>query len=164
MLSPVKMVDIELSKPLPTFEGLDGYIALKGLVRLHGAPIGYIQAPLIAGGCTDKTLSKLILEKHSWKIICQLLENGLATPHHPDSLRLEDLFDLPQPQYQGTLPLVTVAVCTRDRPADLDICCEALSHLDYPHLDILIVDNAPSNEASERLVQEKYPNFRYVKE
>ncbi|NEQ16949.1 MAG: hypothetical protein F6K44_25575 [Moorea sp. SIO3E2] len=46
MLYPIKVVDIELSRPLTTLDGLDGYIAVKGLVRFHGAPIGYVQAPI----------------------------------------------------------------------------------------------------------------------
>ncbi|MBW4650313.1 MAG: glycosyltransferase [Kastovskya adunca ATA6-11-RM4] len=164
MLNPIKVVDIELSRPLVKFEGLDGYMGLQGLVRLHGAPIGYIKAPVTAGCVSAKTLSTLILEQHSWSIIHHLLQNGLAAPPRPEKLRLEDLFDVPPPQYSGTLPLVTVAVCTRDRPTDLALCLDALSLLDYPALDILVVDNAPSSDATKCLVQTKYPHVRYVTE
>ena len=41
-------------------------------------------------------------------------------------------------------PLVTVAVCTRDRADDLARCLDALCRLDYPTLDFLVVDNAPA--------------------
>ena len=65
-------------------------------------------------------------------------------------------------RYVGTLPLVTVAVCTRDRTDDLARCLDSLSCLDYPALEVLVVDNAPSSNATERLVRTRYPNWRYV--
>ena len=164
MLYPIKVVDIELSRPIQTVEGLDGYLGLKGLIRLHGVPIGYVNAPVTLGHCTAETLSKLILEQHSWGIICQLLKNGMASPQHPEDLTLENLIGLPPVEYSGEWPLVTVAVCTRDRPEDMKLCLEALSHLDYPNLDILVVDNAPQTESTKELVETHYPSVRYVRE
>ncbi|MEP0911471.1 glycosyltransferase [Leptolyngbya sp. GB1-A1] len=164
MLYPIKVVDIELSRPIPTVEGLDGYMGLKGLVRLHGVPIGYVNAPVTLGRCTAETLSKLILEQHSWGIICQLLKNGMSSPQHPEELTLENLIGLPPVEYSGEWPLVTVAVCTRDRPDDMKLCLEALSNLDYPNLDILVIDNAPQTEATQELVKTHYPTVRYVRE
>jgi O-antigen biosynthesis protein len=164
MLYPIKVVDIELSRPLTTIEGLDGYMGLQGLVRLHGTPIGYIKVPVTAGRVSAKTLSKSVLEEHSWSITHHLLQNGLASSSRPEGLRLEDLFDVPPPEYTGTLPLVTVAVCTRDRTSDLALCLDALNQLDYPNLDLLVVDNAPTSDATKELVQTKYPNVRYVLE
>lgn len=163
MLTPLKVIDVELSHPLTTIGGLDGYMGVHGLVRLHGVPIGYVEAPITSGCCEAATLSKLILEQHSHKIIQQLLANGLAAPPKLEGLRLEDLFDVPPPVFEGTLPLVTVAVCTRDRSSDLALCLDALSQLDYPALDLLVIDNAPSSDETEHLVQ-GYPNIRYVRE
>jgi GT2 family glycosyltransferase len=161
MLYPIKVVDIELSQPIPTLEGLAGYMGLQALVRLHGVPLGYVKAPITNGRCTAEALSKLILEQHNRKIIQTLLQNGLAALPNPEGLRLEDLFDVPPPEYEGELPLVTVAVCTRDRAADLAICLEALIKLDYPKLDILVIDNAPTSEATKELVNQ-YPQVRYT--
>ena len=139
MLYPIKVVDIELSHAIPTFDGLENYMGLQGLVRLHGVPLGYIKAPICLGRCTAETLSKLILEHLSWPIICQLLKNGLASPQRSGDLTLEALIDLPPVEYVQEWPLVTVAVCTRDRPDDIKLCLEAISKLEYPHLDILVV-------------------------
>jgi glycosyltransferase involved in cell wall biosynthesis len=161
MLYPIKVINIELSHPLKTIDGLEGYMKLQGLVRLHGVPIGYIQAPITNGHCKAETISKLILEEHSWKIIQTLLKNRLAASPKPEGFRLEELFDVPLPEYKGELPLVTVAVCTRDRASDLAICLEALCCLDYPKLDLLVVDNAPTNEATKELVSQ-YPQVRYT--
>lgn len=164
MLYPIKVVDIELSQPIPTLEGLETYMGLQALVRLHGVPLGYVKAPVSLGKCTAATLSKLILEQHSWAIINQLLKQGLASPQRSGDLRLEDLVHLPPVEYAGEWPLVTVAVCTRDRPDDMNLCLEALSKLDYPHLDILVVDNAPQTEGTKDLVEAHYPQVRYVRE
>jgi GT2 family glycosyltransferase len=164
MLYPIKVVEIELSQPIPDFEGLEKYMGLQALVRLHGVPLGYVKAPISLGRCTAATLGKLILEQHSWAIICQLLKNGLASPQRSEDLTLEALIDLPPVEYAGEWPLVTVAVCTRDRPEDMKLCLEAISKLDYPHLDILVVDNAPQTEATKELVESQYPQVRYVRE
>jgi O-antigen biosynthesis protein len=164
MLFPIKVVDIELSKPIPTFEGLEKYMGLQGLVRLHGVPLGYVKAPISLGCCTAETLSKLILEQHSWSIICQLLKNGLASPQRSADLKLEELINLLPTEVIQDWPLVTVAVCTRDRPEDLKLCLAAISKLDYPNLDILVVDNAPQTDATRTLVETCYPAVRYVYE
>ncbi|MEO1095008.1 MAG: glycosyltransferase [Cyanobacteria bacterium J06638_28] len=164
MLCPIKVVDIELSEPIPSFAGLDSYYALKGLVRLQGVPLGYVQAPVTSGQCSAQTLSKLILEQYSWAIVCQLVKNGLVSPQRSEALCLEDLTQLPGADFEGVMPLVTVAVCTRDRPEDMKVCLEAISQLDYPDLDVLVIDNAPTTEGTKVLIDEQYPQVRYVRE
>jgi hypothetical protein len=161
MFNCIKITDIELNRPLVSIENLGGYEKLKGLVRLHGKPFGYIQLPVIGDRVSATSLHKAIIEQHSSNIIHQLLRNGLAALSQPNGLCIADLFDVSPPKYSGTLPLVTVAVCTRDRTADLELCLQGLNCLDYPALDILVVDNAPSSDATERLVR-AYPNVRYV--
>ena len=164
MLYPVKVIDIELSQPIPTLTGLEQYMGLQGLVRLQGAPLGYVKAPISFGRCSAARLSQLILEQQGEAIICQLLKSGLASPQQPEDLTLESLIDLPPITHSGEQPLVTVAVCTRDRPEDMKRCLEAITQLDYPHLDILAVDNAPQTEATKELVETHYPHVRYVRE
>jgi GT2 family glycosyltransferase len=60
-----------------------------------------------------------------------------------------------QAQTTWRLPPVTVAICTRDRPAELQRCIEQLRRLDYPQVQILIVDNGqdpvPAREIAERM-------------
>ena len=43
-------------------------------------------------------------------------------------------------------PRCTVVIPTRDRPSELDRCLKAVTSLDYPRFDVLVVDNAPSDE------------------
>lgn len=165
MLHPIKVIDIELSQPIPSFEGLDEYMGLQGLVRLNGVPLGYVKAPISLGSCTKATLSKLIRDDYSYAIMEQLLLNGLASPMRSEDLKFEDLIDLPLTEHMGEWPLVTVAVCTRDRPNELKLCLEAISKLDYSNLEIIVVDNASKTVATKDLIEAYYPNHvRYVLE
>lgn len=49
-------------------------------------------------------------------------------------------------------PTITVAVCTRDRSDLLGECLAALGRLESPPDEILVVDNAPSDDRTRRLV------------
>jgi cellulose synthase/poly-beta-1,6-N-acetylglucosamine synthase-like glycosyltransferase len=158
---PMKVVEVELSQPLANFSGLAGYQALHGLVRLHGAPLGWVRLPLVSGRCSAAALSKAILEQHSWPIIRHLVADGLHAPLEPRGLRLEQLLEQPHPRYTGAFPTVTVAVCTRERVADLARCLAALVQLEYPALELLVVDNAPRSAATQQLVS-RFPQVRYV--
>lgn len=55
---------------------------------------------------------------------------------------------------RGTLtsPPCTVVICTRDRPELLDRCLAALAGLTYPRYDVLVVDNAPSDDRARLVV------------
>jgi glycosyltransferase involved in cell wall biosynthesis len=57
-------------------------------------------------------------------------------------------------------PRVTIAICTRNRPADLRRCLTAARRVRGPIREILVVDNAPSN-GETRQVAEEY-QVRYV--
>jgi O-antigen biosynthesis protein len=158
---PIKVLDIELRHPLEDIQGLDGYEAVQALVRLGGKPIGYVKIPLTAGYCPAATVSRAVMERHSMMIVGQALRNGLtSTPG--DGFRLVDLSSASRRDEHQLLPLVTVAVCTRDRTAQLAGCLAALVRLDYPALDWLVVDNAPRDPTTARLVHERYPQVRYV--
>jgi glycosyltransferase involved in cell wall biosynthesis len=161
MLSRIKVMDIDLDRPLTDIEGLDGYAALKGLVRLHHTPIGYVQVAVTSGRCAVTTLRKAIVEQHHRAIFSHLLADGLATPQRGGA-GVIDWLNASHPVYSGPFPVVTVAVCTRDRTAQLAGCLDALLRLDYPALDLVVVDNAPRDTTTARLVRERYPQVRYV--
>lgn len=65
-------------------------------------------------------------------------------------------------------PSITVIVCTRNRTAQLADCLAALLRLDYPDYQILIIDNAPSDNGTAQLVKqvarETAVGVRYVRE
>jgi O-antigen biosynthesis protein len=161
MSSRIKVMDIDLDRPLSDIDGLDGYAFLQGVVRLHHTPIGYVQVAVTGGRCTGATLRKAIGERHHWTIISHLLADGLATPRRGPA-GVMDWLNASHPVYSGPFPLVTVAVCTRDRTPQLAECLAALCQLDYPALDLLVIDNAPRDTTTARLVRARYPQVRYV--
>ncbi len=164
MHGPIKVIDIELSQQLLDIEGLNGYSKLKALIRLYDAPIGYINIPVYGNRCHSTQIAKEILDQHSWNIMREIVYHGLANPMEPSGLSIEDLLQLKPQKYEGPTPLVTVAVCTRDRTNNLMLCLDSLQKLEYPALEILVVDNAPTSESTKQLVKSKYPNTRYVHE
>lgn len=168
MLHRTRLVDIELSRPPEAVEGLDGYVTLKALIRLHGSPIGSIEIPVDDGRCSAAVIRRAILERYNRPIIRRLLIDLLASPPNSDGWQVADLFRAPHPERQESpttvesLPTVTVAVCTRNHTTDLAICLESLNRLEYADLDLLVVDNAPEDDSTERLVRNDFPNVRYV--
>ena len=165
MFKPVKVIEIELSRPLVPITGLDGWGALYALIRWHGTPLGYLTRPLQEGSCSTAALAGSIARRHGTILLRHRLRAALQTPWQPpDGPSLADLLTAVPPAYAGHSPLVTVAVCTRDRTADLSRCLDALVEVDYPALDRLVVDNAPSSDDTGRLIESQYPGVRYVRE
>lgn len=161
-LYPIKLIDVELSQPIAEVTGLEKYIALKALVRHHGQPLATIQLPISNGKVSASQLQEAIVKDCSWPIIRQGLIQRLEHPIPAEGLQAADLLSGVVPPNHDRQTLVTVAVCTRNRAQDLRLCLDSLNQLDYPHLDIVIIDNAPSDSSTEALVTGEYPHMRYV--
>ncbi len=74
-----------------------------------------------------------------------------------DSLDVAGLGRMPvNADAAAAAPAITVVIATRDRPQLLDRCLQSLLALDYPNFDVLIVDNAPSSDATEQLIEDRY--------
>lgn len=160
----IKMADVELSAPPEPLEDVDGYQALRAMVRLHGVPIGYVEVPLFGTTFTGADLQRIILRRLAGPVIRHHLMDALAAPLPLEGMDLEGLLNAPHPAPGGESTLVTVAVCTRDRPEELKLCLDSLVRQDHPQLDVLVVDNAPATDATKRLVEDSYPEVRYVRE
>lgn len=59
---------------------------------------------------------------------------------------------------------LTVAVCTRNRPEQLRRCLRSLCEQKQRLAEIIIVDNAPSDDRSRTIVKEEFPGVRYIEE
>jgi O-antigen biosynthesis protein len=168
----IGIADVELTPPLPTIVGLAGYAAVRAVARLHGVPVAEPTVPASAGQATPEALADALVARHLPELTRHLLHRWLARPAGADAPSWEDISDgldaaaiaaLPEPP-EPPLPFASVAVCTRDRPEDLARCLDAISALDYPRFEVLIVDNAPRTDATKRLVRERFPQFHYVHE
>src|SRR5262249_55926564 len=67
--------------------------------------------------------------------------------------------ELPESQH-AFQPSCCIVVCTRNRPDQLGRCLKAVAGLSYPHFDVLVVDNAPTDNRA-REVAERW-NARYL--
>lgn len=137
--------------------------AARVLVRLHGAPLGYVTVPVGDAGPDAGAVARGARRQFADAVADHLAEDGLTAP-----------LDLPLPAAGGHCPelaeydeLVSVVVCTRDRGDVLTGCLDRLAALTHPHLEIVVVDNAPTDDRTRRLVEAvaaEDPRFRYVVE
>jgi glycosyltransferase involved in cell wall biosynthesis len=58
-------------------------------------------------------------------------------------------------------PLVTVAVRSRTAASQLQPCLDSLLRLDYPALDLVLIDASDDRRHVEALVRDRYPQIRY---
>ncbi len=161
MQSPLKVVDLELSQPIAALQDLTGYLGIWGLVRWQGVPIGVVQVPVVNGGCEANRLKQAILDQQGEAMLRQvLIQSAIAGElARPIASQLRR----PSKARNHLQPKVTVVVCTRDRAAQLAACLTALCQLRYSNLELLVIDNAPSDQTTQTLVQQ-YPQVRYVQE
>jgi glycosyltransferase involved in cell wall biosynthesis len=187
----VKVVDIELSQPVPPLAGLEGYEAVWLLVKLHGLPVGDVKIPNFLPSLEPAFLIEEIVTELGWQILLHLLEDNLlsrsgfgaaalnlepenAGDARPSWGQIQNM--LTNLNYSGEPPCigwrrskaiwpVTVSVCTRNGADRLGACLNALEKLDYPDYEILIVDNAPSDNAVWQLLEQRGASkYRYVVE
>ena len=161
---PIHVTDLtlEIGRSLPDQETPSDYQTLLGLVRLHGTPVGWIDQGLESARCDGRALTASILARHESAILEHLLSDALANGRF--SGRPRDLIETPHPSRSEPGASLTVAVCTRDRPVELAGCLASLSRLDPPATAVLVVDNAPADGRTERLVRANHPGVRYVRE
>lgn len=94
----------------------------------------------------------------------QVIERRAALPWDEEEAASDNYTIQPPHKIKLTrFPLVTVAVCTRDRHKSLERCLNSLAQLKYPRLEVVVVDNASKTDQT-RSVVEQYPQFRYVLE
>lgn len=162
---PIKVLEIELSRPLTDIVGLDGYRMARILVRRDHAPVGMIDVPVVNGRCAADQIIGTAESELADRLAAIALDNLVGAATQMDRLDVTTAVSAPPlvPDIQ-TWPLVTVAVCTRDRTESLADCLRAIGKLDYPALDVLVVDNAPQTDATQQLLAAEFPQFRYVRE
>ncbi len=159
LVAPVCVMDLEWSDGPRPIEVEARYTAVRALVRVHGAPVAWVVLPLEAGRCaTDRVAAAFT--RVAPAVVAHLAADALAAP---GGWAAEGLLQAAHPVWSGPFPRVTVAVCTRDRTHHLARCLESLAALDYPDLDVLVVDNAPTSDATRDLVR-RHPGVRYVRE
>ena len=163
MRKPTFVCDYELSAPSDERSDLHRFGDARVLLRLHGRPLGHTRVPIIDGRVDLESLERKIVRDYLPRFASLLAERAIASSVLPSDLDPERLL-VPPSNGRASTPTVTVAVCTRDRTVDLARCLAALHRVDYPNLDILVVDNAPVTDETAALVRDRFPAVRYVRE
>lgn len=161
---PIKVTDLELLGRIEGLSHLDGYESAKLLVRLAGTPLGWTTVPVVDGHCDAHTLGSAARRDLLEPLVRELVYRRVGEPLTDTALDIRELLAFEPQRVSRVRPEISVAVCTRDRPRELDLCLAAIARLAMPAAEVLVVDNAPSSDATERLVRERYPNVRYVRE
>ena len=133
--TPALVTDVELTAPadLPA----EGRGRAWVVVRDHGLPVGMLTLDLPASAA---------------EVVAAFAGQRVADPAALHAARERARRD-------GAS--VTAVVCTRERPDALRRCLASLAAQDYPRAGILVVDNAPTGDATRRVVDE-FPAVRYV--
>lgn len=149
---------------MPTLVDLEGYEAVEAMVHLHGAPLGSVRVPITGGSCSASSLADAIVKQVGSSALMHLVDDWLATGFPSERGTPGSLLSIEHPDPSPDLPSISVAVCTRDRSEHLAACLASIELLRYPSLDVVVVDNAPTNDFTESLVRKRFPRFRYVRE
>lgn len=161
----MKLISIDVERPLPSLApGRSDTGELCALIRLHGHALGLLHLDASQTYSTTE-LARLILDRFSSRIIEHLVEDGLAIGDLSSVTDASTVLPSRCPNQETQWPVVTVAVCTRNRAERLEECLTALEELEYRAdcLDLLVVDNAPSDSATKTLVA-SHTRIRYVVE
>jgi GT2 family glycosyltransferase len=122
------------------------------LVRMHGAPLGYVSLPLRP----EATLAERV-RNAAESSVAESLERHLRRDTAADTASAS-------PDWGGQVGCparfshdaagISIVVCTRDRPDVLQECLRALMLVSYTPLEILVVDNAPTGDITKKVVSE----------
>lgn len=112
--------------------------------------VGQVWLPVQNGRINQIELEDSIFNPCSWPLWQQISEENFSKLFSSQSNRI--------------LPKATVAVCTRDRPADLAQCLEGFMKLIDDGQEYLVVDNCPTTNATFQIVQKFNGRIRYIRE
>jgi GT2 family glycosyltransferase len=135
---PAKVLHLEVSEQIKPVWAMERYDTLHILVRYHGRPIGWVNIsnkPRHAMISSDQ-VREAIAAQASWQLALGCLHESLKT----------------STKRRAESPAISVVVCTRDRADELAGCLSTLMALKYSVYEVIVVDNAPSNNKTANLV------------
>ena len=152
------VIQCELSVEVPAIAAPAPGVTALVLVRLFSEPIGMLSLTLSERGLEPAELAAEIAAELGSELrerfadcaiawTGSLPTNGLEPGRIPSFIKGRE-----RALAEG--PEITVAICTRNRPDDLARALDSLQHQRYPRLRMLVVDNAPTDDRTRRLVSE----------
>jgi len=169
--SPALMLEVELTEPLPAVSYDGQHRRAWVLGRLHGEAVGTCIVGLGEEGLTPAQLGALLWPELREPVAERFLAAGMPAPGTltGEGLAADEAtwpFLVRRSEVLARAPMMSVVICTRDRPEQLDNCLRHFEQQEYPRFEVVVVDNAPSGDAV-RAVTESRPGpvtYRYVVE
>lgn len=139
---------MEISEPIRGVKLTDEENGIGLVVRRSGLPIAFVLRDTKPGETLEAgTIEEWIGREAGLKIVAEAIRTELDSAPREQNLRS-----------------LTVAICTRARTDALARCLDSLAPLRDRHgFEILVVDNAPPDEATADLIA-KRPGIRYARE
>ncbi len=173
---PWKILHLKLEEEIPRISQ-DSYPELLYVfLWWHDIPLGNLvlspeQLPLEADELLNLAIQTItptveaLLSSENNAVVAKKSDNISADRIE---LELKKLTQRPLEQLQidvdnSTNQSISVVICTRDRPQQLAECLFSLQNLPQPPEEIVVVDNAPSSDATRELVKQM-PGVKYTLE
>jgi len=181
---PWRVVHRRIDEPDAAVTHKDGYGGVYLVLWLADVPVGHLVIPTDRLPTGPHEFRQLALEAATPSIGDHIFERGFRSaprdawyPQDDDDLlHLEELTGCDRPldrfremwtekdrKARAARPTVTVIVCTRDRPRELERCLASLHRSSTAPDEIIVVDNAPVTEQT-REVCIRRAEVRYVRE
>jgi glycosyltransferase involved in cell wall biosynthesis len=173
---PIRLLEVALENPLPDLlpeKSASGEVYKRGraLARVQGQLLGIVNLKLDQGGLTAQELADQIWKALDGEINDYLQEGGFPQVALLDSTGLgvsvASDYEGDRDRAPENLPYVEIVIATHDRTESLAATIESLLGIDYPDFGIIVVDNAPSTNTTEDLIQQtcnKHNQIRYIRE
>ena len=169
--TPVELTEVDIAGALPALEPSPGAQSrrVRVLVRLATEPLGHLELDLDDAGMAPAELGRQILDRFGAQVDERLIAAGLpvATSLAEEGLGL-DPGSTPHVQTRAKMladaPLFSVVISTRDRGPQLAGCLRKLAGQEYPHFEVVVVDNAPMSDEARTVVNDAALDCLYVRE
>jgi GT2 family glycosyltransferase len=177
-----QVVEIDLAEKLPQLELAPDFAGVRVVYRLDGRPVGHsdftaaqlplspVQLAVAAARQSAAAIGDRLFDEGFQSALPGLPEPEIEDPCHT----LDRLMHQTRPLGRfaeivrneaapARLPSISVAVCTRNRPAELERCLQSLQRLTDAADEIVVIDNAPDGDATRSVVA-RFPGVRYFPE
>lgn len=171
--APIFIGELEITQPitsidLPVRQDARAYKAIQLLVRMQHLPIGYVL--LRPDALAPAIICEQVWKQLSFAINAQRVRFGLGPVAELPVEGLQMQANAADESLAGEAPdhpLITVVLCTRDRPDSVIVALRGLAATRYRPIEIIVVDNAPTSNSTMNAVLAEFgddPRFRYVRE
>ena len=160
---PTKVLTLDLADGVSDLTGLGEHVFALVVVLVDGEPVGAVSVPVEGDRCPAESIADAVTAQLGDDLLRVALLAAMHAAPDGTSPDLDDLVPFVRRDARPPAPSMTVAVCTRDRPERLARCLRAL-RCQRLAAGVVVVDNAPSTDATARLVADHFPGVEYVVE